>query len=198
MGDPRKLRNKYERPKKLWDEDRLTEEKGLKAEYGLRNMRELWRSTAELKKYRREARRLLSLTEEDRRDDAKKILVKLARLGILKEGAVLDDVLSLEAKSVLERRLQTIVLRKGLARTISQSRQLITHGFIAINGKKVTRPGIMVSLHDEAALSYARQIDLSVKAPDEEKPEEPAKEAEKPSEAAPQKPPETEAKPESG
>ncbi len=206
MGDPRKLRNKYERPKKLWDEDRLSEEKALKSEFGLRNMRELWRSTAELKKYRREARRLLSLTEEGRRDDAKKILSKLARLGILKEGSVLDDVLSLEVKSVLERRLQTIVLRKGLARTISQSRQLITHGFIAINGKKVTRPGFMVSLHDEAALSYARQIDLSVKAPDEEKPEEAAQgekapaeaSTEKAPEAAPEKPQEAEAKAESG
>ncbi|MDD5171888.1 MAG: 30S ribosomal protein S4, partial [Candidatus ainarchaeum sp.] len=78
MGDPRRLRNKYERPKKLWDVDRLTQDKALKAEYGLRNMRELWRATANLKKYRREARRLLSLTEDARRDDATKILKRLA------------------------------------------------------------------------------------------------------------------------
>ena len=194
MGDPRKLRNKYERPKKLWDVDRLAEEKALKAEYGLRSMKELWRSTAELKKFRREARRLLSVSEEDRRDDAKKILAKLAKLGVLKEGSVIDDVLSLEVKSVLERRLQTIVLRKGLAKTTAQSRQLITHGFIAIKGKKVTRPGYVVSLDDEASLSYARQIDLSVKAPAEEKPPAP-----EPAKAAPEKAPEKpEAKPESG
>lgn len=191
MGDPRKLRNKYERPKKLWDMDRLSEEKALKAEYGLRSMRELWRSTAELKKFRREARRLLSLTEEDRRDDAKKILVKLAKIGILKDGAVIDDVLSLEVKAMLERRLQTIVLRKGLARTMSQSRQIITHGFVAINGKKVTRPGFIVSLSDEASLSYARQIDLSVKAPEEKAP---AQAAAKPAETA--APKQAEAKPE--
>ncbi len=170
MGDPRKLRNKYERPKKLWDVDRLAEEKALKAEYGLRNMRELWRSTAELKKYRREARRLLSLTEEERRDDATKILRKLARLGVLKEGAVIDDVLSLEVRVMLERRLQTLVLRKGLARTISQSRQLITHGFVSISGKKVTRPGYIVSLEEEPTLAHARSIDLSVRGA-EEKPE---------------------------
>ncbi len=53
MGDPRRLRYKYERPKKLWDADRLTHDKALKLEYGLRNMRELWRATANLKKYRR-------------------------------------------------------------------------------------------------------------------------------------------------
>jgi len=185
MGDPRKLRNKYERPKKLWDVDRLKEEKGLKAEYGLRSMRELWRATAELKKFRREARRLLSITEEERRGDGKKILAKLARLGILKEGAVLDDVLSLEVKSVLERRLQTMVLRKGLARSSAQSRQLITHGFIAISGRKVTRPGYILRMDEEGALSYTRPIDLNVKA---------EKEAEAPKEAKPEAPKPEEAK----
>jgi small subunit ribosomal protein S4 len=176
MGDPRKLRNKTERPKKLWDTDRLSHDKALKTEYGLKNMRELWRATAELKKYRREARRLLSLTEEDRRDDAKKILRKLARLGILKDGSVLDDVLSLEVRSVLERRLQTMVLRKGLAFTTQQSRQLITHGFIAIKGKTVSRPGYIVDVGEESAIAHARPIELKAK--------EPAVEA-KPAEAKP-------------
>lgn len=176
MGDPRRFRNKSERPKKLWDVDRLRQDKQFKSEYGLRNMRELWMSTAELKKYRREARRLLSLTEEERKDDGKKILAKLARLGVLKEGSVLDDVLSLEVRAVLERRLQTMVLRKGLARSIAQSRQLITHGFISIKGKKVTRPGYMVDMNDEASLAHARPIELETKPPEkvEEKTEKPA------------------------
>jgi small subunit ribosomal protein S4 len=171
------LRNKSERPKKLWDQDRLTMDKGLKAEYGLRNMRELWMATAELKKYRREARRLLSITEEERREDAKKVLAKLARMGVLKENAVLDDVLSLDVRVILERRLETLVLRKGLARTIAQSRQLITHGFVAVSGRKVTRPGYLVSLAEEPTLGHARPIDISVKS------EEP-KEAPKPPETA--------------
>lgn len=179
MGDPRKLRNKYARPKKLWDVERLAEEKNLRTEYGLKNMRELWRVTAGLKKYRREARRLLSVTEEERRDDAKKVLAKLARLGVMKDGAVLDDVLSLGVKDLLERRLQTLVLRKGLARTVQQARQLITHGFISVNGSRVTRPGYIVSLDEEVA--YARPIDITIKAPAEEKEEgkEPVKEDEK-------------------
>ncbi len=186
MGDPRKLRNKTERPKKLWDMDRLSHDKALKTEYGLKNMRELWRATAELKKYRREARRLLSLTEEDRRDDAKKVLSKLARLGVLKEGAVIDDVLSLEVRTVLERRLQTMVLRKGLAFSTQQARQLITHGFIAIKGRRVTRPGYLVEVGEESAIAHARPIELKSKepAPAEAKPaeakQEPAPAAEKP------------------
>ncbi|MFH1785988.1 MAG: 30S ribosomal protein S4 [Candidatus Micrarchaeota archaeon] len=185
MGDPRKLRNKYERPKKLWDVDRLRHDKALESEYGLKNMRELWRATAELKKYRREARRLLSLTEEERKDDAKKILVKLAKFGILKEGSAIDDVLSLEVRAVLERRLQTMVLRKGLAVSSAQSRQLITHGFIAIKGKIVTRPGYLVNVAEELVLSHAKPIELQAKIVEESTETEKPEEAEKPKETKP-------------
>ncbi|MBN1169411.1 30S ribosomal protein S4 [Candidatus Micrarchaeota archaeon] len=163
MGDPRRLRNKYERPKKLWDEDRITHDKTLKIEYGLKNMAELWRATAELKKYRREARRLLALTEEERKLDSVKIITKLVKRGILKQGSDINDVLSLEVRSILERRLQTIVTRKGLARTMRQSRQLITHGYVGLKGRRVTRPGIMVDLSDESHINYTRQIDISVR-----------------------------------
>ena len=161
MGDPRRLRNAYERPKKLWDKDRLEEEKGLRDGYGLKNMRELWRATAELKKYRREARRLLSITLEERKEGSKVLLKKMSRLSLLREGAEVDEVLSLEVKSVLERRLQTMVLRAGLARSFAQSRQLITHGFVKVNGRVVTKPGYLVKAEDQ--VSYARPIDITVK-----------------------------------
>jgi small subunit ribosomal protein S4 len=187
MGDPRKLRNKFERPKKLWDVDRIKHDSALKSEYGLKNTSEVWRANGELKKYRREARRLLSVTEEERKDDAKKILRKLARFSILKEGSVLDDVLGLEVRAILERRLQTLVMRKGLARTMSQARQLVTHGFVGLNGRKITRPGYMVTAEEEPAIMYIKAIDISVRPEDEE----PAKET--PAEAKPEK---AEAKPE--
>ena len=178
MGDPRRLRNKFDRPKKLWDVDRVKHDKALKIEYGLKNMSELWRATAELKKYRREARRLLSLSEEERKDDAAKILQKLAKLGVLKEGSKIDDVLSLEVRSILERRLQTIVQRKGLARTMRQARQLITHGFIGMGERRLTRPGITINLKDEALIAYTRPIDIAVGPEEtEQTAEEPAKQA---------------------
>lgn len=170
MGDPRRLRNKSERPKKLWDVDRLKEDKGSKSTYGLKNMRELWMMVAQLKKYRREARRLLSITAEERVHDAKKVLAKLVRLGVLKDTDAIDDILSLEVRDILERRLQTIVVRKGLARSMNQARQLITHGFIGVNGSKVTRPSVLIKLSDD--VNYARPIDISVK---ETKPAEAAK-----------------------
>lgn len=163
MGDPRKLRNKYSRPRKLWDAQRISEQKTLKNEYGLKNMRELWIALADLKKYRREARRLLSLTEEARKTDAAKILSKLRRLNMLNEGANLDDVLSLGPRHVLERRLQTLVCRKGLAHSMPQARQLITHGYIAINGMAISAPGYQVDSHEENVLSHSKPIDIMKK-----------------------------------
>ncbi|MBU0591021.1 30S ribosomal protein S4 [Candidatus Micrarchaeota archaeon] len=173
MGDPKRFRNKYEAPKKLWDVERIRHDRGFKLEYGLKNMSEIWRANGELKKYRREARRLLSLTVDERRMDAEKILKKLIKLGVLKESSVIDDVLSLEIRSILERRLQTVVMRKGLSRTIKQARQLITHGFISINGRKVTRPGCMIDMGQEASISYNKPIDISVKSAEPEPTAEP-------------------------
>jgi len=165
MGDPRHFKNKFETPKKLWDMDRITRDIKLKKEYGLKNSREAWLGAAELKKYRREARRLLSISEEERRTDVEKIMAKLNKLGILPKQASLDDVLSLETKDILERRLQTRVFRKGLARTLTQARQLITHGFISLNGRKVTIPSYMVTQDEDANLAYARPINIEVTKP---------------------------------
>lgn len=103
----------------------------------------------------------LSLGEEGEKK-ASSLIKKLAKLGIVSENAKLDDILSLSVENFLDRRLQTIVFKKGLARTIKQARQLITHGFIAINGKKVTVPSYMVSSAEEKQIGYYKPIDLSV------------------------------------
>jgi small subunit ribosomal protein S4 len=42
--------------------------------------------------------------------------------------------------SLLERRLDSVVHRAGLARTIYQARQLVVHGHFMVEGKKVDRP----------------------------------------------------------
>jgi small subunit ribosomal protein S4 len=150
----------------------------LKKEYGLKCMRELWVSMGELKKYRREARRLLSITGEERTRDSQKILTKLAKLGVMQKGAVIEDVLGLSVKDILERRLQTIVVRKGLARTMNQSRQLITHGFISIEGRRIEAPSFSVDKSKETMVDYAKKIDIAVK--DEVAPTEEEKKEESP------------------
>jgi len=168
MGDPRKFSNKYEHPKRLWEADRIKEEKGLKREYGLRTMRELWVMNQELKKMRREARRLLSVTEDERTRDLPKLMNKLARLGILDRSAKLEQVLSLNIKDVLERRLQTRVLKRGLAKTTKQARQLITHGFISVMGRKVDAPSYLVPVSEDDTIAYYKKIDLKMSEEEEE------------------------------
>lgn len=49
---------------------------------------------------------------------------------------------------LLERRLDNVVYRIGLANSRSQARQIVTHGHIAVNGKRVDIPSAMVKAGD--------------------------------------------------
>jgi small subunit ribosomal protein S4 len=49
---------------------------------------------------------------------------------------------------LLERRLDNVVFRLGLAGSRSAARQLIVHGHVAVNGKRVRAPGYSVQLED--------------------------------------------------
>ncbi|MBL8887148.1 MAG: 30S ribosomal protein S4 [Phycisphaerales bacterium] len=53
---------------------------------------------------------------------------------------------------LLERRLDNVVRRAGLARTIWAARQLVVHGHVRVNGKKVDRPSYVVSVGDVITL----------------------------------------------
>lgn len=53
---------------------------------------------------------------------------------------------------LLESRLDNLVYRLGLARTRPQARQLVTHGHINVNGKKVDRPSYRVKPNDVISL----------------------------------------------
>jgi len=155
MGDPKKQRKKFDTPRFRWRKDILQEELKLVGQYGLRNKHELWRLKTLLSKTRGIARSLISKTAEERAKMENEQLARLKKLGILQETAVLDNVLDLSIEDILERRLQTIVFRKGLARTIFQSRQLITHGHITIDGRRVTIPGFLVPKADETKVEYS-------------------------------------------
>ena len=191
MGDPRKLKKKYETPRKVLDADRIKEEHKIRSEFGLRNTREVWTGLQQLKKVRREARRLLSLGERGK-DEAQPLMAKLVRLGIIKEGTRLEDLLTLTVRDFLGRRLQTIVARRKLAKTMTQARQLITHGFIAVNGRKATIPSFLVILSDEPTVSYFRGINIDLGEEEGEKPKKRPKKAheapEAPAPAAPEAP----------
>jgi len=157
MGDPKKPRKKWERPGHPWIKARLEEEMRLMGEYGLRNKRELWRAQSLLRRIRARARSLLALPPDVRAREEEVLVNKLYRMGLLKsDKASLDDILGITISDVLERRLQTIVYRKGLAKTIHMARQLIVHGHIAIAGRRVTSPGHLVSRDEEELVGFYR------------------------------------------
>jgi small subunit ribosomal protein S4 len=162
MGDPKKQRKKFDTPRFRWRKDVLQEELKLLGQFGLRNKHELWRHKTSLSKYRSIARSLISKTTEERAKMENELLAQLKKKGILQETAVLDNVLDLTIEDILERRLQTTVFRKGLARTIFQSRQLITHGHVTIDGRRVTIPGYIVLREDEAKILYSPESAIVV------------------------------------
>ena len=49
------------------------------------------------------------------------------------------------------------------------ARQLITHGFICVNGRQVSIPSYVVSVAEEPTVSYYKAIDISVPETEEEK-----------------------------
>lgn len=159
MGYPGKNHKQYDTPKRRFEKGRIEEEIRLLIEYGLRNKRELWGAQSNLRRYRRAARDLLSLmaasTDEVRIERKRsELLDHLFRYGLLGENAGIDQVLALKIETELERRLQTLVYRRGLARSAKQARQFITHGHIAIGGKKVTIPSYRVTRAEESSIAY--------------------------------------------
>jgi len=67
----------------------------------------------------------------------------LYRKAIMKKGDTAENLIGL-----LERRLDAIVYRSKLSTTIFSSRQLINHGHVKVNGKKVNIPSYQVKEDD--------------------------------------------------
>lgn len=158
MGDPKFPRRSYDTPSHPWRGDRIKAETETCNLYGLKNKRELWKAQALLRNLRDQSKNLqarVRLNDEQARLEADLLLKKCARLGLLPmEGSTLNDVLALTPEAVLNRRLQTIVTRKGLASTYKQARQFIVHGHVSIDGRKVTIPGYTVKRGEEDKITF--------------------------------------------
>src|SRR5438128_8826639 len=154
MGDPRKPRKAYQTPRHPWRKDQLEEELHLVGEYGLRNKRELRRHETDLSQIRGIARTLLGSEEEARAQLERQYLTSLARRGVLPESAAVDNILDLNVKDLMERRLQTIVYRSGLARSIHQARQFVSHGHISIANEIVSVPSYIVKRDEESRIDF--------------------------------------------
>ena len=148
----RKIRKKLKTPLRPWDKDRIEEERKLLQKYGLRRKREIWKSESILRKYRRRAR---IISAKNDKEGEKILLDKLYKMGILETRDVdLGAVLGLKVNDILNRRLQTIVFEKGLANTVLQARQVITHGHITVEEKKNIFPSYLVPRDIENKIEY--------------------------------------------
>jgi small subunit ribosomal protein S4 len=158
MGDPKKPRKSFSRPKNPWRSEQLAQELYLVGTYGLRNKRELWKTQGELSNVRKQARHLLAASIEVRAKDGKILLDSLSRRGLVAEGVALDDVLNLSVEDFLGRRLQTLIYKKGAAVSPLQARQLIVHGHIKVGKRTVDIPGYQVTADEEGVLQVTGGI----------------------------------------
>ena len=162
MGDPRRLKKKYSTPNNPFEKVRIVEELTYLGKYGLRNKKEFRKHKFQLSHYRKLARTNRTLPEEMREVRLNELRSGLVKKGLVSENATTDDILSLTVENILERRLQTIVHKSGLTKTIQQARQLVTHSHIAVNGKILDSPSYLVKKDDK--IDYAPNSPFKVDA----------------------------------
>lgn len=158
MGDPRKPKKTFRRPRQIWTTDQLNSELYLIGSYGLRSKNELWKAQTKVADIRNQARELLALTMEGRQEKEIKLLTYLQKLGLVQESATLDDVLNLKIEDILERRLQTLVMKKAIIKSPHQARQLVVHGHVSIGERIINIPGYPVKKNDESQISLNQEF----------------------------------------
>ena len=139
----------YKTPSHAWDKERIEMEREILKSYGLKKKVEIWKAETFLRKFRHLARKLAATKDKE---TEKIIIDKLSKLGVLGENATIDDVLGLTLEKVLQRRLQTVLVNRGLVTTSKQARQYIVHGHVMINGRKIIYPSYIVPKDEETKI----------------------------------------------
>merc|ERR1719267_204526 len=146
------------RPRRSYDKPRLDAEPKLIGTYGLKNKREIWRVGLVLSKVRAVARQLLTLEERDpqRVFQGQALMRRMIRYGILDEDKQrLDYVLALKIEDFMERRLQTLVFKRGLAKSIHHARVLIRQKHIRVGRQIVDIPSFMVRVESQPHIEFS-------------------------------------------
>lgn len=160
----KKLKKTYETPNEGWSEERIQREDELIEEYGLKNKKEIYKAQSQLRSFRREARKLVS--EEDDSEQVQEIKQRAHDLGLVKGGAELEDLFTLNVTDFLDRRLQTAVNRRGYADTVNEARQLVVHGHVYVDGQRVNVPSYLLTKDEE------KDVEVRKPEPEEEASEE--------------------------
>lgn len=150
MGDPKKPKKLYQKPSHPWQKARIEQEKTLSRDYGLRRKKEIWKLVSKIRSFKKQAKALVTEKSSQAEKEKKQLFEKLLRLGLLtKPNPEIEDVLAISEQDLFERRLQTVLVRKGLARTMKQARQMIVHKHIMVGKKPVTVPSYILSKKEE-------------------------------------------------
>ena len=152
MGDPKTPRRVWKKPKRPLNYDLMMDELKTLGTFGLKTKRELWKTQTELSRVRLQARSLLALRQEIRERKEPVLIQSLSKIGLVDQNSTLDDVLNLQVNDLLERRLQTIALKKLYFKTPYQARQAIVHGHVMIENSVVTIPSYVVKTEEEAKI----------------------------------------------
>jgi len=147
MGDIKRKRKLFRRPKKLFDRGRMDEENVLVKRYGLKNKREIWKAKTAVSKFRRRAKDLIGKDIAEQQaffDKINKININVNSI---------SDVLALTEENLFERRLQTVLFKKKLANTVKAARQLIVHKNVLVDGQIVNIPSFIVNKNMEDKIS---------------------------------------------
>lgn len=157
----RRTRKQYATPNHPWNKERFEAEAQLVRGYGLKNKTEIYKADFVLRTFRSQAKRLSAgRTDQDAVEEAQ-MLGRLRRLGVIGPEDGLDAVLQLRIEDLLDRRLQTVLYRKGLAKSMKQARQFITHAHVALGGVKITAPGHLTTLEEQEKLDFRATSSLA-------------------------------------
>lgn len=137
----------YSKPKRPFDKVRIDEEAKIVKEFGLKNKKEIWRAEAQIKSMREKAKKLISAGPEEQQ----KLFDKLNKIGLNINS--IADILSLDKRDYLKRRLQTVMVDKNLATTPKSARQLITHRKVFVDGKIIDSPSYIVPINVEKKIT---------------------------------------------
>ena len=143
----KKKHKQYSKPKKPFEKERLIEEEEIKKEFGLKNKKEIWRSESKIKSIRDRIKKLISANSKEQ----EAFFNRLKKIGL--DVNSIADVLTLNKRDYLKRRLQTIVVLKKIATTQKSARQLITHKKILVDGNIVNSPSYLVPIVLEDKIS---------------------------------------------